>query len=145
MRRVEVVDVTPVRARIGLLRVPLQYLVDQLELAETRLADQEKIETLLIDIDPELDRLQRALLAEWSVERLEPVRGFEVELLQIAALVKRLGRQGFDFLGHGRNLSQSLPRDTDMDQFPARFSSPPLPYRAGSGATAALFSDVADG
>ena len=56
-------------------------------LAETRGTEQEEIEAALLDIDAELDRLERPLLAERPVERLDLGRGLEAELFQIAALV----------------------------------------------------------
>ena len=65
-----------------------QNLTHQLVLAETGGSNDEEIESLLLDIDAEFNRLQGPILSQRLIERFEFSRAIEVKLLEITTLVK---------------------------------------------------------
>jgi hypothetical protein len=94
VRRLEVVHVNPVGRRRLVGSPVFEKATHHGVLADARRPEREQVVALLPDADAEADRLDRPVLTDDILERLEIVRGLECELGRIRQTGERFDGQG---------------------------------------------------
>ena len=96
----EVVDIAPVRRRLARAALALEQLVDDRVAAAAGLAQQVDVVAVMPDVEPELDRFERAFVYQGGVEFGQFGAARNAQCSRVAAGVEGFGRQRFR-QGHG--------------------------------------------